>query len=115
MVSTAAPKEYPDELRERAIRFVRDARRDPTTRVKAFKRIGAQLGINAEALRKGLDGRGDVSRTARRSPERVDLQATARARCHPPRQLRVPGRSSSRRDRVCTQEVAGVSRESRVR
>ena len=35
----AAPRKYPDELRERA------------TRTGALKRIGAQLGINAETLR----------------------------------------------------------------
>ena len=51
MVSKAAPKKYPDELRERAIRLALDARRDPATRVGAFKRIGAQLGINSDTLR----------------------------------------------------------------
>ena len=51
MVPMAAPRKYPDELRERAIRLALDARRDPTTRVNAFKRIGGQLGINAETLR----------------------------------------------------------------
>ncbi len=31
MVSMAAPRKYPDELRERAIRMAVDARRDPAT------------------------------------------------------------------------------------
>ena len=47
----AAPRKYPDELRERAIRLAVDARRDPATRSGALKRIGEQLGINPETLR----------------------------------------------------------------
>jgi transposase-like protein len=47
----AAPRKYPDELRERATRMAVDARRDPATRAGALKRIAEQLGINAETLR----------------------------------------------------------------
>src|SRR5215213_9847360 len=47
----AAPRKYPDELRERATRMAVDARRDPATRTGALKRIGEQLGINPETLR----------------------------------------------------------------
>jgi transposase len=47
----AAPRKYPDELRERAIRLTLDARKDPTSRPGAFRRVGDQLGINAETLR----------------------------------------------------------------
>ncbi len=47
----AALRKYPDELRERATRLAVEARRDPATRNGALKRIGAQLGINAETLR----------------------------------------------------------------
>lgn len=47
----AAPRKYPDELRERAIRLTVEARRDPATRSGACRRIGDQLGINAETLR----------------------------------------------------------------
>jgi transposase len=47
----AAPRTYPDELRERATRLAVDARRDPATRAGALKRIGDQLGINPETLR----------------------------------------------------------------
>ena len=46
-----APRKYPDELRERAIRLAVDARRDPATRPGALARIGKQLGINPETLR----------------------------------------------------------------
>jgi transposase len=47
----AAPRKYPEELRERAIRLAVDARRDPATRAGALRRIGEQLGINPETLR----------------------------------------------------------------
>jgi transposase len=47
----AAPRKYPDELRERAIRMAVDLRRDPATRTGALKRVGEQLGINPETLR----------------------------------------------------------------
>jgi transposase-like protein len=47
----AAPRKYPDELQERAIRMAVDARRDPATRSGALQRIGEQLGINPETLR----------------------------------------------------------------
>ncbi len=48
----AAPRKYPDELRERAIRLVLDARAQPGASGKgACRRIGEQLGISAETLR----------------------------------------------------------------
>ena len=47
----AAPRKYPDELRERAIRLTVDTRKNPAARVGACARIGEQLGINAETLR----------------------------------------------------------------
>ncbi|WP_240675158.1 IS3 family transposase [Cellulomonas endophytica] len=47
----AAPRKYPDELRERAIRMAVDLRRDPATRKGALARVGEQLGINPETLR----------------------------------------------------------------
>ncbi len=46
-----APRKYPDELRERAIRMAVDLRRDPVTRTGALRRVGDQLGINPETLR----------------------------------------------------------------
>ncbi len=47
----AAPRKYPDELRERAIRMAVDLRRDPATKTGALRRVADQLGINPETLR----------------------------------------------------------------
>ena len=47
----AAPRKYPEELRERSIRLALDARKDPASRPGACRRIGQQLGINPETLR----------------------------------------------------------------
>ncbi len=47
----AAPRKYPDEVRERATRMVIDATADPATRPEAWTRIGTQLGINVNTLR----------------------------------------------------------------
>ncbi len=47
----AAPRKYPDELRERAIRMAVDLRRSPATKQGALQRVGDQLGINPETLR----------------------------------------------------------------
>lgn len=47
----AAPRKYPDELRERATRMAVEARRDPAAAVGAIKRIADQLGVHPEALR----------------------------------------------------------------
>ncbi len=47
----AAPRKYPDELRERATRMAVEARQDSATRPGALARIGKQLGINPETLR----------------------------------------------------------------
>jgi transposase len=47
----AAPRKYPDELRERATRMAVEARKDPETAAGAIKRIADQLGVHPEALR----------------------------------------------------------------
>ena len=47
----AAPRKYPDELRERATRLAVDARLDPATRSGAITRIAEQLGMHPETLR----------------------------------------------------------------
>ncbi len=48
----AAPRKYPDELRERAIRLVLDAKAEPGSGGKnVCRRVGEQLGINPETLR----------------------------------------------------------------
>ena len=47
-----APRKYPDELRERAVRMVLDALEDePGSQRGVFRRVGEQLGINPETLR----------------------------------------------------------------
>ena len=46
----AAPRKYPDELRERAVRMAVDLRRDPATRTGALRRVGEQLGVNPEQV-----------------------------------------------------------------
>jgi transposase len=45
-VSVAAPKKYPDELRERAVRLYLDSEPRPVIR-----RLAEQLGVHHEALR----------------------------------------------------------------
>lgn len=47
----AAPRKYPDELRERATRLAVEARRDPAAAGGAIRRIADQLGVHPEALR----------------------------------------------------------------
>jgi transposase len=48
----AAPRKYPDELRERAIRLVLDAKAEPDSAGRnVCKRIGERLGISPETLR----------------------------------------------------------------
>ncbi|WP_082330904.1 transposase [Kocuria palustris] len=47
----AAPRKYPDELREGATRMAVAVRLDPATRSGAFRRVGEQLGIHPESLR----------------------------------------------------------------
>ncbi|WP_412867401.1 IS3 family transposase, partial [Cellulomonas sp. 179-A 9B4 NHS] len=47
----AAPRKYPEELRERATRMAVDLRRDPATKAGALARVAGQLGINPETLR----------------------------------------------------------------
>lgn len=47
----SAPRKYPDELRERAVRLVLEAKKDPESRVGACRRVGEQLAINPETLR----------------------------------------------------------------
>ncbi|MER7820829.1 transposase, partial [Streptomyces sp. NPDC096153] len=47
----AAPRKYPDELRERATRLAVEARKDPAGRAGVIKRIADQLDVHPEALR----------------------------------------------------------------
>lgn len=47
----AAPRKYPDELRERAVRLVLDVKGDAGSVSAACTRVGEQLGINTDTLR----------------------------------------------------------------
>ncbi len=46
-----APKKYPDEVRERAIRLVLDIAGEAGSVTAACRRIGEELGINSDTLR----------------------------------------------------------------
>ena len=46
-----APKKYPDEMRERAIRLVFDIEQEAGSITAACRRIGEELGINSDTLR----------------------------------------------------------------
>ena len=47
----SAPKKYPDEVRERAVRLVLDVEVEAGSVTGACRRVGEQLGINADTLR----------------------------------------------------------------
>jgi transposase len=47
----AAPRKYPDELRERATRMAVELRADPVTKQGAIARVAEQLGMHPETLR----------------------------------------------------------------
>ncbi len=46
-----APRKYPDEMRERAIRLVLDIADEAGSITAACRRIGEELGINSDTLR----------------------------------------------------------------
>ena len=71
----SALRKYPDELRQRAIRLVRDADAEPGTSRKATcRRVGQQLGISPETLR------GWVNRAEIDTGERPGLSTETAAR-----------------------------------
>ena len=47
----SAPRKYPEELRERAVRMVFETREQTGQRKGALARVGEQLGVNPETLR----------------------------------------------------------------
>jgi transposase len=51
MESMAAPRRYPDEVRERAVALVFEWRRARDRRDGGLKEVGGQLGVHAETLR----------------------------------------------------------------
>ena len=46
-----APRKYPDELRDRAVRLVMDVKDEVGSVTAACTRVGEQLGINRDTLR----------------------------------------------------------------
>lgn len=47
----SAPRKYPDELRERAVRMVFEVREQTGQRLGAIARVAKQLSVNPETLR----------------------------------------------------------------
>jgi transposase len=72
----AAPKKYPDELRERATRMAVEARRDPQAAAGAIQRIAGQLGIHPESLR-GWVKKAEVDAGQRPGTTSADAQRIA--------------------------------------
>jgi transposase-like protein len=81
----AAPRKYPNELRERAQRLVHEAReQDPElTMTAAVKRIGERTGVNPDTLRgwckQAAIDRGEAPGTSTSDAKRIrDLEAENR-------------------------------------
>jgi transposase len=73
----AAPRKYPDELRDRAVRLVADLVDDPGLQLSvtaACSRVGEQLGINRDTLR------GWVKQAQVDAGDRPGISTTDRAR-----------------------------------
>jgi transposase len=86
----AAPRKYPDELRERATRMAVELRQDPDTKHGAINRVAEQLGMHPETLTQGrLEERQRRRDSSRRIRRLVQPQAPSRrARTCPARRVR---------------------------
>jgi len=72
----AAPRKYPDALRERTIRLTLDARKDPASRRSAIQGIGEQLAINPDTLR-GWVNQAEIDEGQRPGVTSADAQRIA--------------------------------------
>ncbi|MCC2280718.1 transposase [Streptomyces sp. ET3-23] len=72
----AAPRKYPAELRERAIRLVFEIRQETGTKAGSVSRVAAQLGVHPEALR-GWIKRAEIDSGQRPGTSSADAQRIA--------------------------------------
>jgi transposase len=70
------PQKYPDELRERAVRMVLEARREWGEKHGAVTRIARQRGVGTESLRSWVN-QADVNSDRRPGTSTVDAQRIA--------------------------------------
>ncbi len=71
-----APKRYPDELRERAVRMVFQVREESGQQLGAVARVADQLGINRETLRNWVR-QAEIDTGRRPGTSTVDAQRIA--------------------------------------
>lgn len=72
----AAPRKYPDELRERATRMAVELRADPATKQGAIARVAEQLGMHPETLRNWVR-QAEIDGSARPGTTTSDAQRLA--------------------------------------
>jgi transposase len=71
-----APRKYPDELRERAVRLVFEMRKSTGQKQGAIVRVAEQLGVHREALR-GWVRQAEVDSATRPGTSTADAQRVA--------------------------------------
>jgi transposase len=71
-----APRKYPDELRERAVRLVFEMRKSTGQKQGAIVRVAEQLGVHREALR-GWVRQAEVDSATRPGTSTTDAQRVA--------------------------------------
>jgi transposase len=71
-----APKRYPDELRERAVRMVFQVREESGQQLGAVARVADQLGVNRETLRNWVR-QAEIDTGSRPGTSSVDAQRIA--------------------------------------
>jgi transposase len=71
-----APKRYPDELRERAVRMVFQVREESGQQLGAVARVADQLGVNRETLRNWVR-QAEIDAGKRPGTSTVDAQRIA--------------------------------------